>query len=310
MAAVQKPQVEGFSGTVVSHLSLGLPDLPSLGSTGGAGTTFSSLLSGSHTMQVWYGGVDRQRVALLGATDETDVFRDGTDFWQWSSADHRALHAVLPDQASGGPAALSRATPLDLAQRVLRAVEPSTRVQVEKDRSVADRSAYDLVLIPRTSETKVGEVRIAVDGQTKVPLGVQILARGSSTPSVDVSFTTIVFGPQAERRFRFSPPAGAHVSELARPSARAAGDEPARTTPTVTTTGSGWQTVTTVRPGKKQLAALHDRSVLSALKPVSGNWGSGHLLDSNLVSALITADGRVLVGAVSPAGLYAAAGRK
>jgi hypothetical protein len=311
IAAVQKPQVTGFSGTVVSHLSLGLPDLPAFGGESSGGTSFSSLLTGSHTMQVWYGGVDRQRVALLGSTDETDVFRDGTDLWQWSSADRSALHAVLPARASGGgvPAALSRATPLDLAQQALRAVEPTTRVDVEKNRTVADRSAYDLVLTPRTRDTKVGEVRIAVDGQTKVPLGVQILARGSSSPSVDVSFTTIVFGRQAERRFRFAPPAGAKVTELARSVGSGAGRH-VGAAQKVTTTGSGWRTVATVRPGHKQLAALRKSPVLSSLTPVSGSWGSGYLLDSDLLSALLTADGRLLVGAVPPADLYAAAGRK
>ena len=34
----------------------------------------------------------KQRVALLGATDETDVFRNGRSVWQWSSADRRAVH--------------------------------------------------------------------------------------------------------------------------------------------------------------------------------------------------------------------------
>lgn len=314
IAAVQNPRVDGFSGTVVSHLSLGLPDLPSFGGEStSASTTFSSLLSGSHTMQVWYGGVDRQRVALLGSTDETDVFRDGTQFWQWSSADHTAVHAVLP-KGSGGPAALTRATPLELARRALDAVEPSTRVQIEKNHSVADRSAYDLVLTPRTADTKVGEVRIAVDGQTKLPLGVQIVARGSSAPSVDISFTTIVFGRQADRSFRFTPPAGASVSQVRHGTTRR--PAPATTAvPTagplrVSTTGSGWRTVATLHPGSRTLTALRKSAVLSSLKPVSGAWGSGYLLDSDLVSALVTSDGRVLVGAVPPADLYAAAGRK
>jgi hypothetical protein len=57
------------------------------------------------------------------------------------------------------------------------------------------------------------------------------------------------------------------------------------------------------------MAALR-RSVTAVLQPVSGSWGHGYLLDSDLLSALITSDGRVLVGAVPPSSLYAAAGRK
>jgi hypothetical protein len=47
-------------------------------------------------------------------------------------------------------------------------------------------------------------------------------------------------------------------------------------------------------------------SVLRVLPKVSGTWGSGHLLQGTLFSALLTDDGRVAVGAVPPSELYAA----
>jgi hypothetical protein len=47
--------------------------------------------------------------------------------------------------------------------------------------------------------------------------------------------------------------------------------------------------------------------LLNALTPVSGTWGSGRLLDSKLLSVLVTNDGRVFAGAVDPSALYAAA---
>jgi hypothetical protein len=43
---------------------------------------------------------------------------------------------------------------------------------------------------------------------------------------------------------------------------------------------------------------------LKALPTVSGSWGSGHLLQGTLFSALLTDDGRVVVGAVAPQALY------
>ena len=42
---------------------------------------------------------------------------------------------------------------------------------------------------------------------------------------------------------------------------------------------------------------------------MSGAWGSGRLLQTSLVSVLITDSGRVFVGAVQPSVLYAAAGQ-
>jgi outer membrane lipoprotein-sorting protein len=318
IAAVQQSDVTGFSGTVVSQLSLGLPDLPSIGNVSG-GTSFTSLLSGSHTLQVWYGGIDEQRIALLGSTDETDMFRNGNDVWQWSSADKVAVHVQVPALAQHQASApvpspgSSASTPADLARSALSALEPSTEVAVEAGQTVADRSAYELVLTPRTTATKIGSVHIAVDGSTKVPLGVQVYARDSSTPAVDVAYTSIRFARQATRNFIFSPPPGAKVRDLKTSGATAGGSAPAAadsSEPTVRTTGSGWTSVLELTPGKSALARLTKGGVLNALTPVSGSWGKGRLLDSALLSVLVTDDGRVFSGAVDPADLYAAARAK
>lgn len=47
------------------------------------------------------------------------------------------------------------------------------------------------------------------------------------------------------------------------------------------------------------------RALLKAATPVHGAWGSGQLLRTSLVSVLITSKGTVLLGAVTPAVLYA-----
>jgi len=307
IAAVQEQEVEGFSGTVVTHVSLGLPQVPALaGSTGS--TSFTGLLSGAHTLQVWYGGASRQRIALLGATDETDVFRDGRQVWQWSSANRTAVHAMLPP-GTDVPPSLEDLTPLGLARRLLTGLEPSTRVAVDRSHEVADRSAYDLVLTPRDAATRIGEVRIAVDGRTKSPLGVQVTARGASAPAVDIAFTKIAFGRQPARTFRFTPPDDARVRQL--PPSHDAGRSTAMSTRAAArTTGSGWSSVVETRPGAKALTSLRHDGALAAFTSVSGTWGTGYLLDGDLFSALVTTDGRVLVGAVAPPALYAAAGQK
>jgi outer membrane lipoprotein-sorting protein len=45
--------------------------------------------------------------------------------------------------------------------------------------------------------------------------------------------------------------------------------------------------------------------LLRAATPVHGSWGSGRLLTTGLVSVLVTDNGKILVGAVTPAVLYA-----
>ena len=37
---------------------------------------------------------------------------------------------------------------------------------------------------------------------------------------------------------------------------------------------------------------------------MSGTWGSGHLLEGTVFSAVLTDDGRLAIGAVPPSALY------
>jgi hypothetical protein len=47
------------------------------------------------------------------------------------------------------------------------------------------------------------------------------------------------------------------------------------------------------------------QALLKASTPVHGSWGSGRLLQTTLLSVLITSKGQILAGAVTPALLYA-----
>ena len=63
---------------------------------GGAGAAeLSSILSGSHTWKVWYGGQDRQRLALIGTLGESDIIHNGKDVWVWSSKAQTATHIAM-----------------------------------------------------------------------------------------------------------------------------------------------------------------------------------------------------------------------
>lgn len=309
VSAVQDNRDVAFSGMVVSHLSLGLPDLPALPSLSPVDeeTSFGSLLSGSHTMQVWYGGVDKQRVALLGASEETDLFRDGRDLWQWSSADGIARHTLLaarPDSVlSRQPA--EALTPRALAEGALGALDADTELTMADDVIVAGRSAYELVVTPHAARSKIGSVRLALDGATKVPLAVEVYPKNSSEPAIDVAFTSIRFGAPAERNFRFVPPPNSTVSESV---ARGAAGDAAAPLPLMG--GAGWSAVYRLPSVKRVTTRAQVATEFHTMAAVSGRWGNGRLLESDLLSVLVTNEGRVYAGAVQPRALYAAAAGK
>ena len=73
--------------------------------------------------------------------------------------------------------------------------------------------------------------------------------------------------------------------------------------------GKGWESVAMVRgvPATTGNGALDQ--LLAKAPTVQGSWGTGKVVTSKMVSALITDDGRVFVGLVTPDTLQAAAAK-
>jgi hypothetical protein len=74
--------------------------------------------------------------------------------------------------------------------------------------------------------------------------------------------------------------------------------------------GDGWTTVLRLARGVRAAnSGAEQADGFAALTEVSGHWGKGRLVQSKLLSLLVTKDGRVFAGAVRPSRLYAAAAR-
>lgn len=324
IAKVARADVDGLSGTVRTSADLGLPALPS---ANGGDSALRSLLTGTHTLTVAFAGPEQQRIGVHGSLEETEVVHNGRDLWIYRSADQTAVHVHLPARgdhdASMVPRSPADLTPQALARHVLAAVRPSTAVRVDDSTRVAGRAAYELELAPKSDDSLIRRVEIAVDARTGVPLGVRVLARSGSKPAIDVEFTSVDFGRPAASTFRFTPPSGTKVTEITKRAKPAHAGPQTRTEhhfPVPTVLGSGWASVLEVRGVTLPRAPRasdgdrHDdesaatlRALLSSGKHVSGAYGTGTLWRTRLLTVLITDDGRLFVGAVTPGALEAAA---
>ena len=321
LAAVEGADVAGLSGTVVQTSDLGLPELPTTGpGSSEASTSIASLLTGSHTLRIWMAGETKQRVALLGTLGESDVVRNGRDAWLWNSEERSATHFTLPAAAATSKPDVplpSGVTPQEAAEKALAAIDPTTAVTTDGTGEVAGRDVYELVLAPKDQRSLVGQVRLAIDAQTSTPLRVQVFGRASGDgPAFSVGFTKVSFEVPGDEQFRFQPPANTKVTEGTLPAATdkrpTPADVRAKAGSAVGVVGTGWTSVVVLRGGPQAANSTDSgplAAVMRSLRPVSGSWGSGRLLTSRLVSALITDDGRMFVGAVPPELLYAAAAR-
>jgi len=327
MSALQRSTTTGYSGTLVAQMMLNLP----VSADAAGSRTPILLMAGAHAMRYWYGGADRQRVALTDTDSESDVFYTGTNVWQWNSATNVATRSTLPTLASDAigspvfPAPLTYAslTPEQLTTRALAAVDAQTTVRVSDGPTIADHPTYQLTLRPGEQDaTRIAEVRIDVDAGKDVPLGVQVYARGQRKPSIDVSFANIAYRMPAAEYFRFTPPPGATVrrgvqpqlvSSNGRARVAAADSASAQTTDGQPAVETGWSAITAFRltngvDSDTATDSAPGGQLRAAMRPVSGSWGSGYLLETPLLCVLIISDGRVLSGSVEPAELYAAAG--
>jgi outer membrane lipoprotein-sorting protein len=325
--------VPPLTGTVVETTSLGLPQLPQAGNP----TSLSSLLTGSHTVKVYWQDAKHFRLAVPQSLSETDIIRDGGTAWLWESNQNKVTKFTIPADNSKNNAAMQQPataplTPQQAANEVLQKVGKTTTVGVQSNVDVAGEAAYQLVLAPKDARSTIGSVRIAIDGKTGVPLRLQVFGEGASSPAFQVGYTSISYTAPSPANFAFTPPAGSTVTT---PNAADHGTKsPSNSDMTgAGTYGTGWLAVaefpasgllpgssgtgSSASPAPSSSSANGNplsgnsqeilNAILGSAKPVSGSWGSGQLVHTSLLNVLITG-GKIYAGAVDPSVLYAAVG--
>ncbi|MFB9716861.1 DUF2092 domain-containing protein [Arthrobacter methylotrophus] len=315
IAMIARSDVRALSGTLQQNSDLGLPQFPSTGPVATQGpASVIELLSGSHTARVYMDGPAKARFQVMDMLAERDLVRNGTNLWLYNSADNSAAHMTLPVEPKPGPALHSPATPGVttpdvVAQHFLAAVGPSTEVTVGEGTTVAGRTAYQLVIKPRSTGTLVESVTIAVDSASGLPLGVDVRARGQAAAAFSIAFTDVSLSTPDAGLFSFTPPRGAAVEEKATPQMRAFPDKTGQgpqtkaATGQPSITGSGWDAVVALPAGTMPTDVRAAPMTAQLSQAVPG----GRALTTSLVSVLMLDDGRIFAGMVPLERLQAAA---
>lgn len=303
LGKVAAAQVDGLSATFEQRSDLGLPSLPAgLGDAGNDLSSALALLSGSHTARVWLAGPDKAKVALVDGSTESSVTRNGRDVWAWSSSKQEAVHSKLDaptPRPSGTPT-----SPTTVIRDLLDKLSPTTDVATSGTGYVAGRAVYQLVLTPKDDASLVSQVRVSVDAERFVPLGLRVIA-DDGQDAITVAATSVDYDVPDAAVFDFRPPAGVTVTEH-----KAGSPAPSNTgrnrgaKPKIF--GSGWATVAVLDVPTSGKPDQQAKVLLDSLPAVSGSWGKGRLLSTSLVNAVITDDGRIAVGSVAPERLYQA----
>lgn len=341
--------VQQLSGTVKISTDLGLPDLGGLesgllsgatrggdGSSADPSTKLTELAAGTHTLRVATDGPDRQKLSLLENAAEYSVIHNGKDVWGYDSASNEVYHSTADESSEKGSGTAETpvpATPEELTEEALKAVDDTTSVTVDGTVQVAGRDAYKLLVKPKQSGSTVGAISVAVDAKTGLPLKFTLTPASGGAAVVDAGFTQVSFAKPAASTFDFTAPKGAKVTE---------GDEAGESAPGhpgksddlakdlegvegvegaeglegldgLNVLGEGWTSVAVFDTGGEGMPSGAEAGgdlggfLGSFGDKVTGKFGSGTVFSTRLINALMTDDGKVYVGAVTKDALVKAA---
>jgi len=197
------------SGTVTTHVDLGIPQLPSsLNDPAGP----AAVLLADQTFKVWY-GPDGIRVAQILPFAERDLVANRTDLWFWDAQRFTAWHHAVDETAARqAPPSLGDLT--RFVSEVLHDTLSYVAASMAQARVVAGRDAYVLRLTPATADTLLGRIDVAIDAETRMPLSLQVFARRSSAAVVEVEYASVAFGAVDASMFTFTPPQDAVVKQV------------------------------------------------------------------------------------------------
>lgn len=191
-------------------------------SFGGQGTgDFSSLLAAGKG-RLWVQNKNA-RFEIQGVLGDTTITADDTRVWVYSSSKNTATEYTLPEMparsiASDAPGTgligdspTSLADPVTTIESFLEKLAPDATVELGAPVQVAGRDCYLLSLTPKAPNTVFGSVEVAIDGETYVPLKLDVFAKGDTEPVLTAGFTSVSYKSIDGSIFAFTPPANAAV---------------------------------------------------------------------------------------------------
>lgn len=341
--------VTGFSGTLTKTTDLGLPAFemssrmsPAMVEEMSASmpegledfvpqiieqdlfTQAIAFVAGSDTIRV-FASEEGFRAQILDPMSQRDIVVSKTEVWAYDASTQKALtRAIETDvteedfEASLAGLEVDLSDPRAIAQYVLDQAGPDTALLVGDDHRIAGRSAYSLVVEPRSDVSLVSSVVISVDSENGMPLGVTVYSTSQAEPAAVVAFSSISFVVPDASLFSFTPPPGTTVETVELPAsleaaladlesgvlteeeaeARAdelrqefAGDAEA------VVLGERWASVVSLTslPDSFPTELFTNELFDGLLVPVSG----GQVFSTPLVNVLFTDSGQVFAGAVT-----------
>lgn len=291
------------------------------------------LIAGTHTVRI-YAADEMMRVQILDPMSQRDLIVGQSEVWVHDFDKATAYKLEIDREAMKAKAAEAEAevlsylaeiektmaTPQELTEQLLAAVDEGASIEVGIDHRVAGRGAYQLIVTPDAAESTVEYATLSIDAETGMGLQAQVFAKGQQEAAVSIGFESISFEAPSAELFSFTPPTGTQVidatellAELEMPQGLSREDleaqlegelnkeelkaqyEAMENKPELL--GEGWTSVVALSGMTDQIPTemLENELFADLMTEVEG----GKVFSTPLVNVLLTDDGKVFAGAVS-----------
>ena len=209
----QAKDVTAVSGDVVWHNGL-FGDLSQV--SGMAHLPAQSPLTSSGSGRIWVGDAGLRVESQGSGGDQVVVVNKASrTAWVYDYAQNSVKKVVTTGSAPAGTASPAPSATMLTPEMIglyLQRLSSQATVEVAGQTKVAGRDTYQLRFTPTAKDTALGYVQAAVDGQTMLPLQLEVYAKGGTTPVIKLGFTSVSYDAIAASTFTFTPPAGAKVT--------------------------------------------------------------------------------------------------
>jgi len=312
--ALSAPPVEGVSANIqlTNHLLEGA-NLAS-GSGEGGQLTQSPLLSGG-SGRLWIAKDGSVRLELQAEQGDTQVLYDGHTLEIYDAASN-TLYRYTPPAHEPANTEVSPHHEIPTVAKIEEAIShlgEHANVSGATPTDVAGQPAYTVRISPKEGGSLIGGAELSWDAVHGVPLRAAIYSSTSPAPVIELSTTSISYGPVPASVFQFTPPPGAKVDELAASDDAAArsdsGQHSAHAHPKVTVHGHGISGIAVVE-AKVKPGSPSSADTTEGLPKVSINGTSATELATELGTLLSferSGVRYVVLGSVTPAAVEAVA---
>ncbi len=189
-----------------------------LDSSGASGAIDPLIGGGSGRLWADPNGKIRIELQSDAGGGDAQIFTDGKTVWFSDGALNQAWMAEIPAYSEKPNSDSKPDQPwppsIKAIAGAIRSLSGDAVFSAPKPSNIGGRPAYTVTISPRDTSGLLAGGQVSWDAANGAPLGIALLAKGNSSPVLQIQASSVEFGPVDQSAFDVSPPANAKKLDL------------------------------------------------------------------------------------------------